>query len=289
MVRYIKSGTEVKISSLEEVLEWVKTRPIACISACTRANGANPEERYNDTERLRRMIQSSYDYVEVLGGWLEPLEDGSSEETTEESFIVIGNRYDSADNYMDRFVRDMVSLCGEFDQWAVLVIDYAEDISKITPEQRKMRSDAYKAFSDPKYLDEEAIGEIGGEYGKSDEYAVYDDVNSIDEDLTIYEIHGVYYDRNGIAQREFFNVTPRHIASYFTTTARQAGAKKFTLLSSMQLHGKYIADSLAHKYQVGRGSRLSIEAQAELIDQYISSTRYPINLQATYKRLSNGG
>lgn len=288
MVRYIKSGTEVKISSLEEVLRWAQNRPIACISACTDDNSGDPEGRSRETIRLRTMIQARYDFVEVYGGWLEPLKDGGSKETTEESFIVLGNKYDSPIGDVDRFVRNMVSLCEEFQQWAVLVIDYAEDISKITPEQRKMRSDAYKAFSDPKYIEDDLIDQLGGEDAVSNEYDVYDDVNSIPEDLDVYELHGVYYDGNGAVKREFFNVTPKHIASYFTTTARKAGASKFTLLSSMQLRGRYVADSLAHKYQVGWNSRLPIEAQVDLINRYMNSRFYPSNLKSTYDELSIG-
>ncbi len=286
MVRYIKSGTEVKISGLEEILKWAEDRPIACISACTDDNSGKPDERANATNRLRARIQARYDFVEVNGGWLEPLEDGGSKETTEESFIVIGNKYDSPVGSVDGFIDDMVALCNEFKQWAVLVIDYAEDISKITPEQRKMRSDAYKTFSDPKYIEDDLIDQLGGEDAVSNEYDVYDDVNSIPEDLDVYELHGVYYDGNGAVKREFFNVTPKHIASYFTTTARKAGASKFTLLSSMQLRGRYVADSLAHKYQVGWNSRLPIEAQVDLINRYMNSRFYPSHLKSTYDELS---
>ncbi len=226
MKRYIKSGSELRGKSFADVLNIAKTNPICCISAITDVNRNDPEKRSYDTKRLESDIAADYDYIPVLGGWVDP----KYGESTEESFIVIGYDYDKQNP--DIFKDWMIHLCGKYDQWAVLIIDkvYDDDISD---DMKSRRMDQYRLFSDPKYSDRDL---------NKSEYKSQRDMHErlmVTNDLDLYQIHGVYYDRNGNITDEFYNVSPRQIGDYFTQLAPGA---RFTLMASQIVRPKFFSN-----------------------------------------------
>lgn len=271
---YIKSsetvtaGSLVKVNSLREVLKIAQTHPIVCISACTDANSRDLNERAKATEDLETLIAASYDYITVNGGWVEPLENGGSKETVEESFIVIGPEYGEPTGRLDAFRDYMVELCDKFHQWAILYISWAEDYEVIDELKRQRREDAYRVFSHPDYIDEERAYEIDKDATmdsiKEEAQQLYDELKDRDH-LELYELYGEYLDGSGTTVKTFNNVNAGMIGSYFTTTARKAGAAKFTLMAPMQFYSKYTPTSLANKFITMRGDDHSVEQKRKVV------------------------
>ena len=235
---YIKSGEtvtadpQVKVNSLHEVLKIAQTHPIVCISACTDANSRDLNERAKATEDLETLIAASYDYITVSGGWVEPLENGGSKETVEESFIVIGPEYGEPTGRSDAFRDYMIELCDKFHQWAIFYIYWKNyhDVDFI----RKKNQQLYENFKDRDHLE-------------------------------LCELYAEYLDGSGNTIETFNTINVDMIGSYFTTTARKAGAAKFTLMASMQFYSKYTPTSLANKFITMRGDDHSVEQKRKVV------------------------
>ena len=273
MKRYIKtteqeilSASKVgDINTFEKVMRAANKQMICCISANIFTFNAikNKEkrkeiiERFNDdiseynlwaTKSLHDVLtDSKYNYFETFGGWIDP-ETGIS--TQESSFIVLGPEYDkkyfgtSTEELLEDFRNYFIELCGEYHQWAVLIIDSAEDIDNtVSGHSMDIRKDLYKKFyEDKKYMTDEYRYNIETDEDAEIEYkTVREDLNNDKfKDVNLYSLHGTYYDDTGHIVKEYHNVTSNVIGQFFTTLARKQGADKFTLLASSNFYVPFI-------------------------------------------------
>ena len=288
--------------SLEDVVKLAHRQPVGMISAITEDNSNDPKAREEATHNLEVTIADRYDFFRVYGGWVNS--DGS--ESTEESFVVLGSLYseDSTDKHneivLNNFKKDMIKWCGEFKQQAVLIISKAEDISRLSPEILEKRDDAYRVFSDPRFLKvltreeyrdmkdslEDAQKILSNpEYTEQfEEWQLSGEVNTFLEYVKeagthkLYSLEAKYYDSNGNVTMEFNNVTPKQIGQYFTSLAREIGAKRFTILAH---NLRYVAKRL----QWNPRQKYILREVTSSKDRYgyILSNRKGINYDRVYK------
>ena len=273
MKRYIKtteqeilSASKVgDINTFEKVMRAANKQMICCISAnifdfnvikdeeqreevINRFNGNIDDYNAWATKALNdELTGSRYNYFETFGGWVDP-ETGVS--TQESSFIVLGPEYDaeyvgaSTEALLKYFHESCIKLCKKYHQWAVLIIDSAEDIDDtVSGHSMDIRKDLYKKFySDKKYMTDEYEYNLEMDEDAELEYEkVREDLNSGKyDDVSLYSLHGTYYDANGDVVKEYNNVTSNVIGQFFTALAREQGAKKFTLLASSNFYVPFI-------------------------------------------------
>ena len=285
--------------TFDDVIKLANQRPIGMISAITEENGNDPEAREQATKELEIAISGKYDYFTVFGGWVNS--DGS--ESTEESFIVLGEEYwdDDKDlsgrhnetNYL-YFKKNMIEWCKEFKQNAVLVISRAEDVSELNPRLLEMRDDAYRVFSDPRFMKilkpqeyremkdnaEDAVKvltnpeyeELFKEYNLEGEVNAFLEYNKQVGTHKLYSLEAAYYDKDGKMTSHFNNVTPQQVGQYFTSLAREIGANRFTILShNLRYSHKRNMPFAGQKYEFKQ-----IKAYKERLAKF---NRYAINMR----------
>lgn len=217
------------INTFEKVMRAANKQMFCCISAnifdfnviknkkkreeiIERFNGSITDYNTWATNALNdTLTDSRYNYFETFGCW-ENSETGIS--TQESSFIVLGPKYDaeyvgiSTEEILENFRNYFIELCEVYHQWAVLIIDSAENIDNtVSGHSMDIRED----LSNGKY-----------------------------DDINLYSVHGTFYDGNGHVVKEYNNVTSNVIGQFFTTLAREQGANKFTLLASSNFYVPFI-------------------------------------------------
>lgn len=273
MKRYIKtteqeilSASKVgDINTFEKVMRIAKKQMICCISANIydfdaikdrSIRLAAIDEFHNDVNAYNiamtksldeELTQSQYRYFETLGGWVDPKTGISTEES---SFIVLGPEYNikspiiSTEDILNGFREFAINLCRDYHQWAVLVIDSAENIDdSVSGHSMDIRKDLYKKFyENKKYMADEYKYNLETDEDAELEYeTVREDLNNNKyDDVSLYSLHGTYYDADGNVVKEYNNVTSNVIGQFFTTLAREQGAEKFTLLASSTFYVPFI-------------------------------------------------
>lgn len=219
----VTADLAVKVDSLHEVLKIAQTHAIVCISARTEANSSDQDARAKATEDLETLIAASYDYITVNCRWVSPLENGSTQETVAENFIVIGPEHGEPPERTAAFRTYMIELCDRYHQWAILYLSWAKD----------------HAFAEEKYKDR--------------------------DHLELHELYGEYLNSSGNTIKTFDTVDAGMIGSYFTATAKKAGAAGSVLLAPMRFYAKYTPTSLANKFITMRGDDHSVEQKRKVI------------------------
>lgn len=285
MKRYIKSGTCVYCgkqvdtnAAFDTIINIAKTHIVGCISACTVDEDLTMEENESknleNTEKLRLDLDRfSYDYFETLGGWVEP--DGTESEET--SFIVIGPKYEYTDVAV-KFVKRMTKLCGKYDQWAVMIIDWV-DPTEVSDEIMHNRYDAYRTFYHNDFRSDEADKSL-----LEEESDVYKDLES-NEYLQIHPLNAYYLDRYCKRIKQYNNVTPNHIGQFFTQLARNNGAERMTLLASTYFNCGYQQRSPRDKYILASSD---IDTITNMISEQKLSKHYAELVDSRYSFYVNG-
>lgn len=285
MVKYVKSGQDLNNKyTPEDVVRLANYQSILCVSATVCdferfpadekirliESGISPSEYSKDaTQRLKdELAQSNYNYIETVGGWVDPT---TKAETIETSFIVLGPNYDEDYQHRkDLFKNWAVSLCNRYHQWAVLIIDDAEDVDGISELQMDIRKELYAKFhNDTDYMTEDFKQQMDYTNAWDEYYAVKQDLES--KKLInggIYHLHGVYYDKYGGVVKEFNNMSSKAIGNFFTQLARHQGADRFTMLATINLNLPYMVTNLRDKY--AEHTLTDIYAQQDC-PQYINS------------------
>lgn len=275
---YIYSGQKIStVDTFDKVINLAKTNIIGCVSACRFYKDKTPEEinKLNEqqTKNLDLEISDSYyDYFETFGGWVNP-ENGSTTEET--SFIVIGPKYEYQDQ-VDEFRDKMIDWCGRYGQWAVLIIDkiYEDDLDDIQLHDRYL---TYRNFYDPKFR----MSDYADDDERVEEMSVYNDLQKT-EHVDITQVEAYYLDADGDVVKYYNNVSPKHIGQYFTQLARHQGASRFTLLASTYLRHGYIRTTPRSEYIM---SSLSSEEIEDKIYSQRESELYKRLLNSTYHRI----
>ena len=273
MKRYVKFNEEPimsaskvgDIDTFEKVMRVARKRMICCISA----NIYDFDAIEDDTIRLAaikqfdndvsayniamtkslndELTESKYHYFETFGGWVDPKTGVSTEES---GFIVLGPEYNiespliSTEDILEGFREFAIRLCRDYNQWAVLVIDYAEDIDdSVSGYAMDIRKELYRKFSENKnYMSDEYLKDFEQDEDMQSEYkSVNRDLDSEKfTDIDLYSLHGVYYNKHGDMVKEYNNVSSAMIGEFFTALARNQGAEKFTLLASSNFYIPYV-------------------------------------------------
>lgn len=234
------AGKKLRFNSFDDVLKLGNVIQLAFISAVTEQIKDDNVLRTQKTQELEDDIARGYNYVSNFGGWVEPQVDEKGNpipnvkgiEETEESFVVFGKPHSNSELDKQNFRKHMIKLCDKYDQWAVLIVDGIEKTDELTPKRLKDRSDAYKVFSDPAFIEENQREYMEQIFGKESENVFNFLIKNSNAPFSIYRVEANYYDRKGNIVKHYENLSRERISDFFTSLSDDKTSHKYTFIAN---------------------------------------------------------